>query len=517
MCANQAGPRAVNWKLSDQDARDRTRLKATSAALARAYLFRKGYFYGVALPEFIQPSGLERLTLSEGRPAIETSPLDFYAPKGSYSWRRFSLLHPYSYWHIVTAITADLAWAELLELLTTPTRVACYSLPDLRPLSTPTTSGIRGWLAFEQGLLTASPSFTHLAACDIGSFYPSVYTHSIAWALHGRAAAQRERGRQRCLGDQIDMYFRKARRGQTNGLPIGNVASDVIAEVILHDIDRVLSDELAIDCGIARYRDDYRILCKSEADAKTAIRTVSRIVHEHYDLALNEEKNHVFADVVAGCARPWVAAMRSDAALAPVLLGRLPKSVSGADTLAILLATYTIQRTFPAGSPAVSVLQKLLMLPTLGRHMHPTQILQCVAVLQQLTSLRESIIPVAARTMDILLSRLDSRRRDAILTELIATGVSTRDNYIQQLWLFRLALHHQPDKLERFSVFDNPLLELALDSEARAISAFPSVVGLSPHDYRQLEQCELIDYSVLRRLRRTAIPPAAVNAFMYGS
>lgn len=503
------------WPLSESDSTARLRLKAISFKLARSYLFRRGYFYGIPRPEFFVPSGFPSMALDAPPAKHDASPIDVYAPKGAYSWRRFSLLHPYSYWHMVNTITAPGAWEELREVLVGPTQVACYSLPDLRPRSVPTARGIQNWLNFERDVRIASPHFTHLAACDIGSFYPSVYTHSIAWALHGRDVAQRERGQMRRLGDQIDTIFRRARRGQTNGLPIGNVVSDVIAELILHDIDKFLSELLPDKWSVARYRDDYRILAPSEADAKKAIQVISRVLHERYDLGLNSEKSHVFSDVVTGSTRPWIAAMRSDAVLSHLILHPPPESVPGADLVAALAAAYSTQRSHPSGSPAISILQKLCAIPTLGSGLRPPQLLESIALLRQLMSLRESITPVAVRMIDILLGHMDSKRRQRLLSDLVRDGLSAKDNYFQQLWIFRLALHYQPMELDAFRSFDNPLLMLALDPERPAVSVFPEIEGLTRHDQRELAKFRLVDPARLARVLRTPIPQSAVNAFAY--
>jgi hypothetical protein len=52
---------------------------------------------------------------------------------------------------------------------------------------------------------------------DINQFYPSIYTHSIPWALHGKAVAKAQMGRTQ--GDRIDRAFRNQQDGQTIGVP----------------------------------------------------------------------------------------------------------------------------------------------------------------------------------------------------------------------------------------------------------------------------------------------------------
>ena len=58
-----------------------------------------------------------------------------------------------------------------------------------------------------------------LLLADIARFYPSAYTHSIPWALHGKSVAKANRGPS-FLGNRIDTLMRAAQDGQTVGFPI---------------------------------------------------------------------------------------------------------------------------------------------------------------------------------------------------------------------------------------------------------------------------------------------------------
>jgi len=74
---------------------------------------------------------------------------------------------------------------------------------------------------------------------DISQFYPSIYTHSIPWAMHGKNHAKANIGRTQ--GDLIDKAFRQQQDGQTVGVPIGPDSSLTVAEVILSTIDVALA------------------------------------------------------------------------------------------------------------------------------------------------------------------------------------------------------------------------------------------------------------------------------------
>ena len=69
--------------------------------------------------------------------------------------------------------------------------------------------------------------YTHLVKADIKNFYPSIYTHSIAWAIHGKNFIRKDRNRHdyRFLGNRLDRLFQYSNDQKTNGIPIGPVVS----------------------------------------------------------------------------------------------------------------------------------------------------------------------------------------------------------------------------------------------------------------------------------------------------
>ena len=496
----------------------RTQIRATPPEAARRYLFQRGYFYGMPLPEFILPSGFEHMTLSPTTKWRWTTPIYLLAPKGETGWRRFTLLHPYAYWHLVNTTTSIDYWEHIRQLLGRHNGVACYTLPNYRIGTNPIATSIKVWIQFERDLVSYGEPFTHLAVCDISSFYPSIYTHSIAWALHGKAKAKANRGRIPGHGDRIDQLFQAAREGQTNGLPIGNLVSDLFAEVILSDIDKAVTEELgshSIAHLAARFRDDYRILCSSESHAKRIIRTVSRMLHEQYDLSLNDEKTHVYSDVVAASTRPWQAAIQADAALAFLLASPQTVHLTGSQLTAALLSAYHIQRAHPNGRPAVSILNRLGHIPELGAGIHRADIEYALGILQRLMSLREEVTPPATLLVDVLLQYLQPGARRSALTSLRQLALRDVDNHFRQMWLLRLALHYEPGQLDDFAGIDSPLIRLILGPVVPDVSVFHPLPGLSEKDQRELRNFQLVDRSLLEDVKGSPIPTSAVSAFSY--
>jgi len=87
--------------------------------------------------------------------------------------------------------------------------------------------------------------FAYVLHGDITDCYASIYTHSIAWALHGKSTAKAKRRDLSLSGNAIDFRLQNMQHGQTNGIPQGSVLVDLIAEMVLGYADLELSQRLA--------------------------------------------------------------------------------------------------------------------------------------------------------------------------------------------------------------------------------------------------------------------------------
>ena len=61
---------------------------------------------------------------------------------------------------------------------------------------------------------------------DILSFYHSIYTHAVPWAIHGKDAAKANRNAHDATmyGNRLDFLLRSCQDGQTIGIPVGMLA-----------------------------------------------------------------------------------------------------------------------------------------------------------------------------------------------------------------------------------------------------------------------------------------------------
>ena len=121
---------------------------------------------------------------------------------------------------------------------------------------------------------------------DISNCFPSIYTHSIPWALHGRGVSKNNRLTS-LPGNFLDKATQGIQDGQTNGVLIGPHTSNVISEVILTSIDHHL-----VQKGykrLSRYIDNYTYFAETHDQAELFIRDLGMQLRE-YQLALNPSK-----------------------------------------------------------------------------------------------------------------------------------------------------------------------------------------------------------------------------------
>ncbi len=156
----------------------------------------------------------------------------------------------------------------------------------------------------EKKLLIDSVGYKYVVHIDIKNFYPSIYTHSISWALHKKDKIRKKGNRDnyKFLGNILDKLFQSINDGCTNGIPIGPVVSDLICEILLSAIDSNV--KLPKDCFGVRFKDDYRILCNTEDEGKIIIKNLQRELQK-YNLHLNEEKTKL-ENLPEGLFRSWI-------------------------------------------------------------------------------------------------------------------------------------------------------------------------------------------------------------------
>lgn len=289
------------------------------------WLLKDGYF-----PEqYVLPPcfHVEKFTLQEtpyyklkttdkGRTYFNPKPvraelINVFFPKSRLTDRIFGIVEPQIYHDIVWDLLNS--WDKILNHLFHPDiRIFSYSFPI--PVSSKTIGNIgklrSGRMIYEfigmteNDLVADAHRYQYYIKTDIKKFYPTIYTHSLAWAIEGKKEARGDTSFG-LLGNRLDKLFQTANDKCTNGLAIGPVISDLAAEIILASIDRKSSTEFTennIDFLGVRFKDDYKIFCQTKNDADQIIKTLQRQMRL-YNLSLNESKTEIL-ELPNGLFRP---------------------------------------------------------------------------------------------------------------------------------------------------------------------------------------------------------------------
>ena len=169
---------------------------------------------------------------------------------GRYAWRPFQLIHPAIYVDLVNRVTTPATWTRIKERFaefSNDRKIQCLSIPQ-ESLTKRRDQGaqvLHWWQGIEQASIELALDYNHVFHADITDCYASVYTHSIAWALHSKATAKQERNNKDLIGNVIDGAVQDMRHGQTNGIPQGSVLLDLVAEMVLGYADLQLSGKVA--------------------------------------------------------------------------------------------------------------------------------------------------------------------------------------------------------------------------------------------------------------------------------
>ena len=251
---------------------------------------------------------------------------------GKFSWRPLQLIHPAIYVSLVHKISKEEHWNVIvnrMEEFRSNSKIRCLSLPveSDNELSDTATAVSNWWHSVEQGSIELALKYQYVVHTDISDCYASIYTHSIAWALHTRELAKNNRNDKNLIGNLIDSYVQDMSFGQTNGIPQGSVLMDFIAEIVLgyadSELSQKLSDTSIDDYEILRYRDDYRIFTNNPQDGNLILKLLTEVLVD-LGLKLNSQKtlssDHVITNSIKQDKLDWIKSQKKIANLQGYLL-----------------------------------------------------------------------------------------------------------------------------------------------------------------------------------------------------
>ncbi len=216
--------------------------------------------------------------------------------------RELEIPNPVNFFHLANRIEID--WVPL----------SAHCAKSALSLSTPDLINTDGRAIGRKRSLNELPNSRaavratakYILSTDISSFYPTIYTHSIPWALNTKATAKAAKSSATVVGNELDRFIRNAQDGQTIGIPIGPDTSLVIAETILTAVDLAVGTMSKLR-GF-RYIDDIELGFSTYAEAEQMLATLQGVLNE-FELQLNPTKT-VILDLPAPIESVWASELR---------------------------------------------------------------------------------------------------------------------------------------------------------------------------------------------------------------
>jgi hypothetical protein len=138
--------------------------------------------------------------------------------------------------------------------------------------------------------------FSTLRNIDISRCFHNIYTHSVAWAVKGKAFAKKH-AQKHTFENNFDRLMMDANNNETNGIVIGPELSRIFAEVIFQEIDSSLLRDMQDkglreewDYSVRRYVDDYYIFTNN-AETCDFVEAKLRNHLAFFKMYPNEEKS----------------------------------------------------------------------------------------------------------------------------------------------------------------------------------------------------------------------------------
>ena len=352
---------------------------------------------------------------------------------GRFAWRPYELMHPVIYVSLVNLLCSDENWPQVTARLAAFEQgvVTCCSSPVVSTdhQTDQAAQVMNWWQAVEQQSLSLSLEYSHVLHTDVTDCYGSMYTHSIAWALHGLDASKAAKGKGGLLGDKVDACIRAGRYGQTNGISQGSVLMDFLAELVLGYVDDLIASTLgdATDFSILRYRDDYRIFTNSDIRAEQILKVVSDELRK-VGMRLGVAKTFISTNVVEGAIKPDK--------LAGIDLQDL--GISNAKTLQKqLLRLHTFGRKYP-NSGALRRLLGELHDEVIKQKVIPTDLEVQVAIATDIAVVSPLAFPAVAGILSHMISLESKEKKEALWNRVYAKMSRVPYNGYLEVWMQRV-------------------------------------------------------------------------------
>ena len=350
------------------------------------------------------------------------------------SFRKLCLTNPIIYVSLVQDMCTKEHWDLIIKRFKkfqSNKKIVCCSIPvesiidydkDIKE------QVLTWWDRFEQETIVQSSYYPFMIITDITNCYPSVYTHTISWALHDEIYAKEHKDDKTLYGNRLDTTIQSMSYGQTNGLSQGSVLYDFIAEMILGYADMLLTARLKElkynDYKILRYRDDYRIFGSREV-CKNIFKELSNILN-HLNFKLNPNKTIQTDDIIGN-------SLKKDKIYG--LLNPLEKSNNIQKKLFVIR---DISIKYPSSGLLVKLLLDYYKNDILPLKEKPLFINQILAIIYDIMLKNSRVIPECISILSKLFSFMTYNERNKYLSLFNKKNIDNID-YLY-IWLQRLTV-----------------------------------------------------------------------------
>jgi hypothetical protein len=198
--------------------------------------------------------------------------------------RTLTIPDPVHFYRLASLIVGD--WSRIAARFT-PSR---YSLT----LPVDDSTRARAWVPAAEPTRRTGTRAEHAAyaryrvLADVSQWYPSTYTHTLDWAIRGKAEAKAKPSTSG-LGPLLDIQTRRGQDRQSIGIPIGPDTSLVLGELLLAQVDLQFDGAMGRNAHGFRYYDDYEVFTATRQAADQAVTELTKALAE-WQLILNPYK-----------------------------------------------------------------------------------------------------------------------------------------------------------------------------------------------------------------------------------
>lgn len=139
--------------------------------------------------------------------------------------------------------------------------------------------------------------FNYCLITDVSRFFPSIYTHTLPWAINGKAEAKLDTSAHSAaiFGNRLDLVLRQSQSRQTIGIAVGPDTSKVVAEILMSAVDaEFINRSGSKPPTFVRHVDDYWVGGNTVEECERHLSNL-RTALRQYELDINEAKTKIIS------------------------------------------------------------------------------------------------------------------------------------------------------------------------------------------------------------------------------